>query len=207
MEQWIIDYGYVGIFIILVIGIVGIPLPDEMLMTFVGYQVYQGKMSYLIAWLSAFSGAVVGITISYYLGLKLGLPFLQKFGPKMHITEKKIERTQKLFNQYGNFIITIGYFIPGVRHLTAYLAGISKMKIPRFMFFAYSGALFWSFTFITLGRELGKKWFIVQEQFHRFGFTIIIFFVLIVILFLLYVKFRRNPLQGKKIYKLLKSRR
>lgn len=53
-------------------------------------------------------------------------------------------------------MLIIGYFIPGVRHLTAYLAGISRIDFQKFMIFAYSGALLWSITFISLGYELGE---------------------------------------------------
>ncbi|MBA2251795.1 MAG: DedA family protein, partial [Nitrospirales bacterium] len=39
---WIADYGYVAIFGLLVLGIVGLPVPDEALLTFVGYLSFQG---------------------------------------------------------------------------------------------------------------------------------------------------------------------
>lgn len=52
----------------------------------------------------------------------------------------------------------IGYFIPGVRHLTAVVAGTSKLRWPVFALFAYSGGFLWSVIFITLGYFLGEKW-------------------------------------------------
>lgn len=167
---WLITrYGYIGIFSALALGIVGLPLPDELLLTYVGYNISQGKMMYLLAFTSALLGAITGISISYAVGLKLGLPFLKKFGPKIHITQGRIEYTQTLFEKYGNIVLMIGYFIPGVRHLTAYLAGISRMNPRKFMIFAYSGALLWSITFISLGHELGERWFLVEEYMHRYG--------------------------------------
>lgn len=192
------QYGYFGIFAFLAVGIFGLPLPDEMLMTFVGYTVYQGKMSFVLALASAFCGAVVGITISYLLGLKLGLPFLKKFGPKIHITEEKIERTHLLFEKYGNLLIFVGYFIPGVRHITGYIAGISNIGIRKFGLFAYSGALIWSFTFIGLGHELGERWFIVQQNMHRYSFYIPLILIGLVGLGWFYLKIQQkkksNPL-------------
>src|SRR5947207_8997111 len=80
-------FGYFGIIIALVGGIIGLPIPDEVLLTYVGYNVFQGRMSYLPSILCAFIGTCVGISLSYFLGIKLGLPFLHKFGPKIHITE------------------------------------------------------------------------------------------------------------------------
>lgn len=169
--HWLImHYGYVGIFFALALGIVGLPIPDEVLLTYVGYSVFKGVMEYPPALLGAFAGAATGITVSYAIGRKLGLPFLKKVGPTFHITEERVAYTQKLFAKCGNCLLIIGYFIPGVRHITAYLAGIAGMDVRRFMAFAYTGAFLWSLSFITLGRELGEKWYIAGTYLHRFGF-------------------------------------
>jgi membrane protein DedA with SNARE-associated domain len=60
-----------------------------------------------------------------------------------------------------------GYFIPGVRHLTAYVAGISGLRIHIFAAFAYTGGLIWSLTFISTGYLLGDKWKQVLEKIHH----------------------------------------
>ncbi|MFK2827083.1 DedA family protein [Bacillus sp. B190/17] len=171
-------YGYLGMIIILCAGVIGLPVPDEILLTYVGYLVFQGKMSYGLAVISAFIGACGGISISYLLGNKLGVPFLRKFGPRFHLTEKRMNKTQQLFERFGPYLLFIGYFIPGVRHLTAYLAGINCLSYKRFALFAYSGAAFWGFTFITLGRELGKKWHTVEFYFDQSSVYLIVCIIL-----------------------------
>ncbi|WP_232698448.1 DedA family protein [Brevibacillus daliensis] len=191
--DWLITgYGYIGIFSALTLGIVGIPVPDELLLTYVGFIVFQGKMMYLLALVSAFLGAATGISISYAIGLKLGLPFLKKFGPKIHITQGRIEYTKNLFNKYGNVVLIVGYFIPGVRHITAYLAGISRMELWKFMIFAYSGALLWSITFISLGHKLGERWVLVERYIHRYGFYSSAGVILLLVGIIAYLKFRRT---------------
>jgi undecaprenyl-diphosphatase len=52
----------------------------------------------------------------------------------------------------------VGYFIPGVRHLTGYVAGASELSFSNFALFAYTGAFCWAATFITLGYFLGEQW-------------------------------------------------
>ncbi|RFB15321.1 DedA family protein [Bacillus sp. HNG] len=174
-------YGYFGLIIVLAAGIIGLPLPDEILLTYVGYTVYQGKMSYSLSLVSASIGSIIGITISYFLGIKLGIPFLRKFGPKLHLTEKRIQTTSKLFNKFGPYLLFIGYFIPGVRHITAYLAGLNYLNFKRFAIFAYSGAIFWGFTFITLGHELGKNWMKVEMMMNHYIIYVIGFAIIIVL--------------------------
>ncbi|WP_216831462.1 DedA family protein [Alkalihalobacterium elongatum] len=178
-EFLIMKYGYIAIIIILVGGIVGLPIPDEVLLTLIGYYTYLGKMSYVLALLSAFLGSAIGISISYFLGAKLGLPFLMKYGPRFHISHKKIDYTQRLFYKYGPILLFIGYFIPGVRHITGYLSGISKYKFTKFSLFAYTGAFAWVFIFITLGQELGSKWYIVERYFLKIGLVLFILLILI----------------------------
>ncbi|WP_243526500.1 DedA family protein [Bacillus pseudomycoides] len=185
-------FGYFGIIIALVGGIIGLPIPDETLLTFVGYYVYKGKMKFLFALLSAWIGSSIGISISYVLGVKLGIPFLKKFGLKIHITEKKINRTQVLFRKIGPALLFIGYFIPGVRHVTAYLAGISRYRFSAFCLYAYSGALLWSFTFIKLGLVVGEKWRQVGHYVHHYGFVLVILLLIIACLAVLYFRFKKD---------------
>ncbi|MFD0713221.1 DedA family protein [Paenibacillus sp. GCM10027626] len=194
LSELISRYGYWGIFAALSLGIIGLPIPDEVLMTYVGYNVFQGTLNYPLAIVSAFIGASTGITISYSIGKKLGLPFLHKYGPKFHITEKRIQRTQTLFEKYGNFLLFIGFFIPGVRHLTAYVAGISNLQIRKFMLIAYSGALVWCVTLITLGHTLGEKWFLVSTYLHRYSLYLIGVSIFIAVAIIGYLSLRKSKI-------------
>lgn len=192
-------YGYFGIIIALTLGIVGLPLPDELLLTYIGFNVFQGNLSYLFALLSALIGAMIGISISYLLGIKLGAPFLHKFGPVFHLTKKRIDTTTKLFSKFGPYLLFIGYFIPGVRHVTAYLAGINSMSFKKFAIFAYLGAAFWGFTFITLGLELGGNWQRVEGYGSYHSVYIITFlFISTLVVIYFYRSKRKKFLYPKK---------
>ncbi|WP_209125130.1 DedA family protein [Alkalihalobacillus sp. BA299] len=191
-EFLIMKYGYIAIVLILMGGIVGLPIPDEVLLTLIGYYTYIGKMSYVLALLAAFIGATIGISFSYLLGAKLGLPFLMKHGPRFHISHKKISYTQQLFYKFGPLLLFIGYFIPGIRHITGYLSGISNYKFLKFSFFAYTGAFTWVFIFITLGHELGNKWFIVEKYLLKVSLILFALLLLIIIFLILRYKFPRK---------------
>ncbi|MBY0124079.1 DedA family protein [Bacillus sp. S/N-304-OC-R1] len=193
-------FGYFGIILALIGGIIGLPVPDEVLLTYVGFNVYQGKLSYLLSLLSAFTGAIGGISFSYLLGIKLGLPFLQKYGPKIHINEQKINRAKKLFNKIGPILLLIGYFIPGIRHVTAYLAGINSYSFKKFALFAYSGAIIWGFFFITLGRILGKNWHMVEHYVSKFSMVLIPIILLGLIVTFYIVWKRKKDAKDTEVY-------
>ena len=195
MEHWgtfIGHYGYLGIFIVLIFGIIGLPIPDEVLLTYIGYNTYLGRMSFGLSILISFLGAMIGITISYFLGAKLGEPFLRRFGPKLGIKEKTIKRTHHLFEKIGGILLFVGYFIPGVRHVTAYIAGILDYSYKRFSLFAYAGALVWVTTFITLGHLLGVHWTRMAYFFSHFVWTIWVGGIIIVLVLWLVLRRRRK---------------
>ena len=162
MEQqvvaWITQYGGLAIFLLLVTGIVGLPVPDETLLTFTGYLVFKGHLSLPAAFFSALAGSACGITLSYTLGRTFGLALIHRYGKYVRIREAHIEKAHAWFRRTGHWGLTFGYFVPGVRHFTAYAAGMSELEAPQFALFAYSGAVIWVSTFIGLGYLLGDRW-------------------------------------------------
>ncbi len=162
MEQtllhWIAHYGYAGIFFLLMFGIIGLPIPDETVMTFSGYLVFNGQLHMAPTIVSAFLGSVCGIMVSYLLGRSGGYVLILRYGHWIHITKEKIDRVHEWLEHRGRWGLFVGYFIPGVRHLTALVAGTSRMRYSVFAAFAYSGGLVWSASFITAGFFLGKEW-------------------------------------------------
>jgi len=184
MGTWyelIAHYGYISIFVILGIGIVGLPVPDEVLLTYLGYLTSSGQMHFSLAYISALLGALCGITLSYFLGLKLGEPFLRKFGSKLFIKEKSILKTKRLFSQYGPFVLFLCYFIPGVRHIAAYVAGITEYSYRRFASIAYLGATAWVTVFLVLGNRLGSKWELISTHLHQYALFMLILAVLVTV--------------------------
>jgi membrane protein DedA with SNARE-associated domain len=179
ISEWITSYGYFGLFILLVLGIVGIPVPDETLLTFAGYLIFKHKLELYLTFTSAFLGSICGISMSYWLGRSVGFYLIHKYGHLVFITNDKVERVHEWFIRRGRWTLVVGYFIPGVRHLTAYIAGGTKLEWPVFMLFAYSGALIWATTFILLGYFLGDHWQIVLDQFQK---NLVIGTVLLVII-------------------------
>ncbi|MDY0395218.1 hypothetical protein RWE15_13315 [Virgibacillus halophilus] len=91
MGMWydlISQYGYVAIYLLLTLGIVGLPVPDEVLMAYLGYVTSIGKLSYTLTVLSGIAGSVTGITISYILGIKLGGALYQEVWSKAFYQRK-----------------------------------------------------------------------------------------------------------------------
>ncbi len=165
--QWICQYGYLGIFFLLMFGIIGLPIPDEVLLTFSGYLVFKGQLALAPTIASAFLGSVCGVSISYIIGRTGGSFLVSKYGRWFHVTQEKIDRVHEWLEHVGKWGLSIGYFIPGIRHLTALVAGTSRLRYPVFAAYAYTGGLLWSLTFILTGVFLGKKWLEISTSIHQ----------------------------------------
>ncbi len=174
VSQWIAHYGYIGIFMALMLGIVGLPIPDETLLTFAGYLVHRGDLRLIPTLVSALLGTMCGITVSYSLGRLTGYVLIEKHGSKLHISMDRVHQVHDWFRRLGRFALMFGYFIPGVRHLTAYVAGASELELPSFAAFAYLGALLWSHSFVFLGYFLGEEWQRVYRLAHQYALIAVV---------------------------------
>lgn len=165
--QWVAHHAYGGVFFLLMFGIVGLPVPDELLLTYLGYLVNRGDVLFAPAVACAFLGTTCGISVSFLLGRTLGLRILHRYGKFVRITPEMLQRTHNWFERIGKWSLTFGYFVPGVRHLTAYVAGTAELEPHEFAAFAYTGGAFWVLTFVSLGYFLGEAWLRVLQKFHR----------------------------------------
>ncbi len=152
---WISRYGLQAIFGLQVLGIVGLPVPDELMLTIAGTLVRAGKLPFAGTLAAAMGGAMTGITVSYLAGRYIGLKVLRRY---VHIPDEMLHRIEHWFHRTGGWLLTFGYFIPGVRHFTAIVAGSSGLGYRTFAAFAYTGAIFWSSVFVTTGYVLGEHW-------------------------------------------------
>lgn len=194
INYWIQHYGYGGIYVLLMLGIVGIPVPDETLLAVSGFLSYKGELSLIPAFLAGFLGSITGITISYFIGRGFGKVVLEKYGHFFHLTKERLEKAREWFRKIGKWALLFGYFIPGVRHVISILAGTTKMNYPEFALYTYTGGFIWAGTFISIGYFFGEKWQKAMEAIHRH----IIISSIVLIVIIVGAILLRNYLANKK---------
>lgn len=164
---WIHNYEYPAIVLLLMLGIIGLPIPDETLLLFVGYLSFKGELSTPLSLSAAVLGSACGITISYGLGHLLGARVPTTLGPWLHISQTRFLTARRWINRWGKYGLLVAYFVPGLRHLSALTLGASGLHYSSFAIFAYTGAVVWSTTFITVGYFLGEEWVASSATLHH----------------------------------------
>jgi len=165
---WVAAHGYWALYLLLALGVVGLPIPDETLLVFTGYLISRGTLNPLGAFAAAVAGAWTGISGSYLIGRTLGVGAVHRYGKYIHFTEDRLAYVHRWFDRIGHWMLVVGYYIIGVRHFTAVVAGMSKLEYPTFIAYAWTGAALWVTTFLTLGYFLGENWRQVAELIHQY---------------------------------------
>src|SRR6478672_8060401 len=140
---WVAEHGYRALYLLLALGVVGLPIPDETLLVFTGYLIGRGTLHPVGAFAASVAGAWTGISGSYLLGRTLGVGAVHRYGKYVHFTEARLARVHRWFDRIGHWMLFVGYYIAGVRHFTAVVAGVSRISIFSFIAYAWTGGLLW----------------------------------------------------------------
>lgn len=155
----IVKYGgYVGIAILIFAEtglLVGVFFPGDSLLFIAGLLSASGFMAFPLLILIVICAAIIGDSTGYWLGTKIG-PALFKREDSRFFKQAYVARTQKFFDAYGGRAIILARFVPIVRTIAPVLAGVGKMKYPRFLSFNAIGGMLWGAGMVSLGYFLGS---------------------------------------------------
>ena len=151
-------YGAFALFILLCMGIFGLPVPEETLMVLAGLLINTGELPLAPTIIAAYLGTSCGITVSYFLGRSAGRSLLNQYEKWLPIKSGQLHKRLSWFRHFSKWTLLIGYLIPGLRHFTGLFAGSASMHFKEFALFAYSGAFLWTLLYLSIGYFWGN-WF------------------------------------------------
>jgi membrane protein DedA with SNARE-associated domain len=194
--------GYFGVFLLMTMESMILPVPSELVMPFAGFLISSGQMNFWFVVLAATFGSLVGSLIGYYLGMYGGNRFVMKYGKYFLLNEEHLKTTEKWFSKQGELTIFVGRFIPVVRHFISIPAGIGKMNIKRFVFYSIAGAAIWNFLLTYVGFVLGKNWDEIKYYINYFSWTVL-GLIIIAGIYFLWKEMKKRKLKRKKKNELL----
>jgi len=156
--KWIASYGYWAVLALVALESAGIPLPGETaLLSAAAYAGARHTLSLPWVIVAAIIGAVLGDNLGYWIGREGGFRLLRKYGPRVHLDERKIKLGQYLFLRHGGKVVFFGRFVAVLRAWAAFLAGVNRMPWRSFFFYNVAGAIVWASGYGTAAFYLGSS--------------------------------------------------
>ncbi len=155
VEHFLQRWGYEGIFLSVLLGNIGFPLPEETIVLFAGYLAWREILTLPAVIIISIVSAIVGDNLGYWIGRRHGLPLLERYGHYLLITPHTFARARAFFARHGAKTVFLARFIAGLRFLAGPLAGATLMPFPRFALYNAAGAIVWVTTIAGVGYLLG----------------------------------------------------
>jgi membrane protein DedA with SNARE-associated domain len=170
MSDWIIatigDFGYLGIFLLMVLESIFPPIPSELIIPFAGFSAAQGPLNPFGVVAAATAGAVAGMVPWYVAGRLFGIERLRwladRFGRWLALNADEIDYAERVFRRWGPIIVLIGRLLPIIRTLISIPAGLAKMPAWLFFLASATGALIWNAILVGAGYILAEHYELVE---------------------------------------------
>lgn len=192
IERLFGQYGYWVLLLGLPLDAIALPIPPgNTTLTYTGYLSYKGVLELLPALGAAYLGSIVGLTVTYLLGYKLGQPLIERYGKWLFLKPEHVEKTARVYYKYGNKLLLFSCFIPGVRQFIGYFTGIIRVPYRTFALYAYTGSALWVTVFIGIGYIFGNQWQLVLTWTEHFlKYVVAAVFAILVVY--VYFKWRKR---------------
>ena len=196
LTAWLVDtigrMGYTGIVSLMFLESSFFPFPSEVVMPPAGYLAWKGEMSLTLVLLAGIAGSLLGALFNYWIAVKLGRPFLLKYGKYFFISPESIDKADKFFQKHGHVSTLVGRLLPVIRQYISLPAGIARMPMKTFMLFTTIGAGAWVTVLTFAGYLLGEHQDMLKEYLHIITIACIGLAVLIAGGYILYLRRRRK---------------
>ena len=157
-------------------------IPAEIVLPAFGILISQTKFSFwpVMMWVTA--GNFLGNLALYFIFLKGGRPFLERYGKYFLITKHDLEHLDSWFAKYGDKIVFWGYLIPSLgRSIVPIPAGISRMKLSKFSLFTFLGSIPLNFLFVYVGIKAGDNLDGIFNYLEKFNHVFVGLLIILVI--------------------------
>lgn len=206
MQQFILhiieQFGYFGVFFLILIENVFPPIPSEVILLFSGFFSTYTNLSVLYMIVASTLGSFLGAIILYYIGKIFNKERLKKIvngrlGKILFLKENDIDKADEWFDNKGNKSVFFCRFVPIVRSLISIPAGMSEMPMGKFIIYTICGSMIWNTVLICLGYRLGSNWGYVLTILDKYQIIVIV--ILVIIFGYVIIKFYRKKRKSKKI--------
>lgn len=177
--------GVAGVAVGVFLNGLSIPGLGETLLPLGGVAVHQGKMNLVVLLVVAMVAQLAGLSVAYVIGRYGGVALLERYGKYVLIRHQELKKMQRGFDRYGNWLVLVGAFIPGVQGLIGYAAGIAEMNYWKFLVSAFVGKTVWIGGLVGLGMLVGRNLTLIDRSIKQMSMLVLAGLVVLVVWYLL----------------------
>lgn len=185
MVDFILDlinkYGYIGMFISMVLEAVIIVIPSEAILATGGILASKKIFTFWNAFFVGLLGSVFCAIVIYFIGYFGGRPFIKKYGKYFFMKDEDLDKSDSWFNKYGMIGALIGRNFPIIRTLISLPIGIMRLSFTKFLIYTTIGSIPWTFIFVYVGYTLGNGWTIMNKYTSKLKVPIRILIILLMV--------------------------
>ncbi len=150
-KAWVTSYGYVGVFILMLMEAASLPVPSEVVLPLAGLLAHNGALSFYLALAAAIIGSMVGSVVDYAIGYYLGKEVVYKHLRLFHIKKRDLDSFDAWFDKNGLAAVFLTRFIPVLRTIINFPAGFAKMDFRKFLAYTLLGTVIWDVVLMAFG--------------------------------------------------------
>jgi len=167
VTHYIVTYGLWLLFVLITLESAGIPLPGETALISAGVLASQGKFNIVAVIVVAAAAAIIGDNGGYWVARRWGRQLLKKSRRLDRFAERVLPPSERFFERHGDKTVFIGRFVAILRFTAAWLAGLSKMRWWKFLFWNAAGGICWATLVGLLAYYLGRA---AADTIERYGY-------------------------------------
>lgn len=182
--------GYPGIIALMFLESSFFPFPSEVVVPPAAYLAANGEMSIGMVVLCGTLGSLLGAIFNYWLAMKFGRPFFEKYGRYLLVSPKALERADRFFERHGHISTFVCRLLPGIRQYISLPAGLARMNFLTFCASTVLGATIWVLVLAGVGYWFGRNETLVLQ--HLRWISIALVFACLGLVFVYWRKWRKR---------------
>jgi membrane protein DedA with SNARE-associated domain len=182
ITDYVLQYGYLAVFVLMVLESACIPVPSEVTMlfggalanaTFVASLGREGEhLNFVVVALVGTLGNLVGSWIAWGVGYRGGRPLIERWGRYVFLRQHELDRAEVWFDRHGQAAVLGSRLLPVVRTFISLPAGVARMPFARFSVYTFIGCLPWTFALTAVGYALGSQWEVVERYLRPVSYAV-----------------------------------
>ncbi|HEX4301138.1 MAG TPA: DedA family protein [Gammaproteobacteria bacterium] len=190
-HQYLLDYGYPTLFVVVLLESLGIPGPGQALLIAAALLASHGKLDIVAVLATSIAGTVLGGCVGYWIGTRGGRKLILRFGRYLRVGEPELLKLEASFARYGFWFVLVARFFEVMRQIQGIVAGAVEMPFRRFFLANLLGGALWSLAWGLGSWKLGRQIHSYDSLTEKAGLIVVVLTLAVLLVLLgIYVRHR-----------------